>query len=206
MLEQLVEAGVIFSCIAGLSYMAGQAVAHVAEQRIVKHLRSSSAEERMQCLLLLSSRLKARRDAMLPRLVRLDAEVKSVRRRHYMVQKRLSDLAVSRSALVRVMGEEEAFQRAERPSRRFVAQVINRHVQRAQLEQKEHPFLARSWARSQQVNVWAPTIGDAKYLVERAFPPATGFFVVEVAEPGDDAEMLAALDAAGIVAPARPPN
>ncbi|WP_119677560.1 hypothetical protein [Indioceanicola profundi] len=190
MVEQLVEAVVIFACIAGLAYLVGLAGAHIAEQRILAGMRSGLLEERLQRMMMLAAKARARRDEMLPRLVRLDAQVKSVRRRHYMVQKRLSDMSVSRSSLVRVLGEEEAFHRAERPSRRFIALVINRHVQRAQLEQKEHPFLARSWARAQQVHVWAPTIGDAKIVVERAFPPATGFFVLEVAEPADDTETM----------------
>ncbi|MFM2042138.1 MAG: hypothetical protein RLY86_714 [Pseudomonadota bacterium] len=193
MIDQFVEAAVICLCIAGLSYVAGLAIAHVVEQRVLASLRADAVDDRLQKLTLLLSRFKARREAMLPRMIRLDAQVKSVRRRHYMVQKRVADLSGPRSALVRVLGEEDAFQRAERPSRRFVAIVINRHVQRGQLEQKEHPFLARSWGRAQQVHVWAGTIGDAKVAVEKAFPPATGFFVVEISEPADDAQMMEAV-------------
>lgn len=193
----------MFGMIAGLAYMAGLGIAHVVEQRVLASLRSGVLDERMQRLSLLAAKFKARRDKMLPALVRLDAQVKSVRRRQYMVQKRVADLSVSRSSLVRMLGEEEAFQRTERPSRRFVALVINRHVQRAQLEQKEHPNLARSWSRPQAVHAWAPTIGDAKALVERAFPPATGFFIIEVAEQVDDAQVLADMEAAAVVPPLR---
>jgi len=196
MLATLVEAGVVFLTIAGLSYLVGLAISQVLEQNRLRALQAGGVGDRLHGLQTLLLRFKKRRETLLPGMVRLDAKVKSARRRHYMVTKRIADLAVSRSRLVRVLGEEDAFLRPDRPARRFVAHVINRHVQRAQLEQKEHPFLARSWARSQQVHVWAPTIGDAKLVVERSFPPATGFFIVEIAEDAGQDDTLDRLEEA----------
>ena len=186
MLRALVEAAVIFLGIAGLSYMAGLAIAHSAEQSVRRRLKVEALDERIARLIQLQARFQRRRDEMLPRMVRLDNDVKSVKRRSYMVTRRVSDTKISRSRLLRVLGEEDAFHRPERPARRFTAHVINRHVQRAQVEQKEHPNLARSWSRGQRVDVWAPTIGDAKVMVDKAFPAAIGYFTVDIREAEGD--------------------
>ncbi|QJE71857.1 hypothetical protein HHL28_00885 [Aerophototrophica crusticola] len=193
MIETLTEAGIIFASIAGLAYLAGLAIAHMVEQTTLRGLKGEGLEGRLLALATLEHRFQARRTAMLPKLVRLEDRLKSARRRHYMVSKRISDMKVSRSRLLRVLGEEEAFVRSERPARKFVAHVINRHVQRAVLDQKEHSHLSKGWNRAQQVIVWAHGIGDAKAMVDKAFPPATGFFVVEIAEP-HDGDVLSALE------------
>ena len=183
MIEKIFESGSVFALIAGIAYLGGLAVAHIVEQATLRGLKAEGLEGKLQAISIMIGKFQARREAMLPQLVRLDAQVKSARRRHYMINKRVSDISLNRSRLLRVIGEEDAFSRPERPPRKFVAHVINRHVQRAQFDQKEHPFLARSWARSQQIEIWAPTIGDAKVAVEKVFPPATGFFMVEIKEP-----------------------
>ncbi|MFC7332829.1 hypothetical protein [Rhodocista pekingensis] len=203
MLEQLAKAGAVLFSIAGIAYLAGLAVAYCVERLTLRRLKAEGVEERIQRVLKLISRFQHRRDQMLPMLVRLDDQVKSARRRHYMVNKRLADLAVSRSRLLRVLGEEEAFARAERPARRFIAHVINRHVQRAHLEQKAHPFLAPSWGRAQQVHAWASSIGDAKVLIERVYPPSAGFAVIDISEP--DGEAALADPAANLQPESEPP-
>lgn len=185
MVESLVKAGVVFLTIGGLAYLAGLAVAHGVEQATLRRLRADDVDGRLQAMATLARRFQERKDALLPVLARLDMQAKSLRRRHYMATRKRADMKVARSRLVRVLGEEEAFHRPERPSRKFSALVINRHVQRAILEQKTHAFLGSFWNRAQQVDVWAPTIGDAKLLVERHFPPATGFFIIEITEPGE---------------------
>ncbi|WP_119681562.1 hypothetical protein [Indioceanicola profundi] len=186
MIQANTEALVVCVVIAGVSYLADMAIAYGAEAKIRADLKQDRVDERIQQRSTLALRLQARRESMLPRLVKLEAEVKSARRRQYMVTKRLADLSAGRSALIRVVGEEEAFARPERPGRRFEAHLIIRHVQRALLEQKEHPFLAPWWARSQRVEVWALSIAEAKAVVEKAFPPATGFYLIEIMEPEDD--------------------
>jgi hypothetical protein len=196
MIEKLVEAVIVFLVVGGMSYVIGLGVAHFVETSIRRRFEDRGLDEKLNRYAILAQRFEQRRDAMLPRLVRLDAQVKSARRRHYMVNKRINDLKIARSQLMRVIGEEDAFLRAERPARKFITYVINRHVQRAQLDQKEHPFLSRSWARTQQVVIWAPTIGDAKVLAERSYPPATGFFISEITEPQSEADDLTPLQEA----------
>lgn len=185
MLQNLVEAGVVFLAVAGVAYLTGLAVAHLLEQAAARSLGVDGLDDRLRKVAGLSHRFEQRRAALLPRLAQLDAQLKSARRRHYMVTRRVADMQVSRSKLMRVLGEEDAFQRPERPARRFLAQVVNRHVQRAQSERKEHPTLSPSWARSQQVLVWTYSIAEAKVMIERAFPPAMGFFIIEISESGD---------------------
>lgn len=200
MLEQLAKAGAILFSITGIAYLAGLALAYCVERATLRRLKGQGVEERIQRVLKLIARFQQRRDQMLPMLVRLDDQVKSARRRHYMVTKRLADLKVSRSRLLRVLGEEEAFARGDRPARRFIAHVINRHVQRALLEHKAHPFLAPSWGRAQQVHAWSGSIGDAKLLIERVYPPSAGFVVIDISEPdaeGAQADAAALLQAAG---------
>lgn len=204
MLEKLVEAAIVLVVIAGIAYLLGAGISQSIENGLRKRQEAAGLEGRMQRMATLLHKFQARKEKMLPRLVKLDAQVKSARRRQYMVNKKVMDLKVARSQLMRVLGEEDGFLRTERPARKFIANIINRHVQRAQMEQKEHPFLSRAWARTQQVVIWAPTIGDAKALAERAFAPATGFFITEISEPGSDGdEDVTALEAAQLSAIAR---
>ncbi len=198
MFEKLTEAGIAFFMIGGIAYLLGAAIAHMAETAVRRRQESAGLDGRMQRMGIIAQRLQARREKMLPILVKLDAKVKSARRRHYMINKKIMDLKIARSQLMRVLGEEDAFLRSERPARKFIAHVVNRHVQRAQMDQKEHPFLSRSWSRTQQVVIWAPTIGDAKILAERSFPPATGFFIAEISEPQSEADELSALESAAM--------
>ncbi|MBP7339161.1 hypothetical protein [Niveispirillum sp.] len=200
MIEKLTEAAIAFFVISGLAYLLGMGIAAAAENAVRKRQEGVGLDNRLQKLMILAQRLEQRKDKMLPLLVKLDAQVKSARRRHYMVNKKIMDMKIARSQLMRVLGEEDGFLRAERPARKFIAHVVNRHVQRAQMEQKEHPFLSRAWARTQQVVIWAPTIGDAKLLAEKSFPPATGFFIAEISEPQSEADELTALENAEMAA------
>ncbi|MGQ3048385.1 MAG: hypothetical protein ACT6Q8_04360 [Niveispirillum sp.] len=204
MLEKLTEAVIAFLVISGLAYVIGTGIASAAENAVRKRQADVGLDGRLQKLGILGQRLQSRKDKMLPRLAKLDAELKSARRRHYMVNKKILDLKMARSQLMRVLGEEDAFLRMERPARKFIANIVNRHVQRAQMDQKEHPFLSRAWSRTQQATIWAPTIGDAKLMVEKSFPPATGFFIASIAEPqGDGEEDLTALESAEMEAVAQ---
>lgn len=197
MLQKLIEAVIAFLVISGLAYLIGIGIATAAESAARRRQQEIGLEGRLQKLGILGHRLQSRKEKMLPRLTKLDAQLKSARRRHYMVNKKITDLKIARSQLMRVLGEEDAFLRAERPARKFIAHIVNRHVQRAQMEQKEHPFLSRSWSRTQQATIWAPTIGDAKLMVEKSFPPATGFFIASIAEPqGEGDDDLTALESA----------
>ncbi|OYQ32647.1 hypothetical protein CHU95_17905 [Niveispirillum lacus] len=200
MIEKLTEAAIAFFVISGLAYLIGAGIAAAAENTVRKRQEGAGLDGRLQRLMILAQRLEQRKEKMLPNLVKLDAEVKSARRRQYMVNKKLLDLKTARSQLMRVLGEEDGFLRAERPARKFIAQVVNRHVQRAQMEQKEHPFLSRAWSRTQQAVIWAPTVGDAKILAEKSFPPATGFFIAEITEPHSEGDELSALEQAKLAA------
>jgi len=186
MLGSLVEAAVICLMIGGLAYLAALGITHSIEQSVLKGEAAEKLDARFAALSSLARKLQDRRDKMVPRLARADAELKSNRRRNYMVAKRLSDIEDTRDTLVRVLGEEDAFLRPERPPRKFVAAVINRHVQRALMEQKEVPGLSKSWSRTQFVYAWAPNIGDAKNLIESYYPVSNGFHIVEIREPDDD--------------------
>lgn len=194
MIEKITEAAIAFFVISGLAYLLGAGIAAAAENAVRKRQEGVGLDGRLQKLVLLSQRLQQRKDKMLPQLVKLDAQVKSARRRQYMVNKKIMDLKIARSQLMRALGEEDAFLRTERPARKFIANVVNRHVQRAQMEQKEHPFLSRAWSRTQQAVIWAPTAGDAKLMAEKSFPPATGFFIAEIFEPQSEADELTALE------------
>lgn len=198
MLEKLVQAAIIFLITGGLAYVGGLALAHMLESAQNKRLDLDALDARIQRYARLAQQLQARKEAMLPRLVKLDAALKSARRRQYMVTRKLNDLKIARSQLTRVLGEEDAFLRPERPARKFIAHIVNRHVQRAQLDQKEHPLLSKVWARTQPATIWAPTIGDAKAMAERAYPPATGFFISEISEPQGEDEDLGPLEEAAL--------
>lgn len=130
MIEKITEAAIAFFVISGLAYLLGAGFAAAAESAVRRRQEGVGLDGRLQKLMILGQRLDQRKEKMLPRLVKLDAEVKSARRRQYMVNKKILDLKTARSQLMRVLGEEDGFLRAERPARKFIAQVVNRHVQR----------------------------------------------------------------------------
>lgn len=186
MLQSLIEAGGVFVVIAGLAYLGGLGIASLAEQTVRRRLKADALDSRLKALSLLQERLRRRREETAPRIARLDSDLRSHKRQAYMVGKRISDTKLKRSRLLRVLGEEDAFGRPGRPAKRFVAHVVNRHMQQALIGQKEPPNIARSWGESQRVDAWATTIGDAKAMVEKAFPVAVGYFIVDLREADPD--------------------
>lgn len=186
MLQSLVEALIVFLVIAGVAYLVGLAIAAAVEQGVRARLQADSLDDRLQRLVQLQQKFQARHNELVPRIARLDSDVRTYMRQAYIVGKRVSDTKLKRSRLLRVLGEEDAFSRPGRPARKFIAHIVNRRVQQAQLGQKELPNLARSWGESQRVDVYAPTIADAKAMLEKSFPVAVGFFIVDLREADPD--------------------
>ena len=63
--------------------------------------------------------------------------------------------------------------------------MINRHVQTAIREGRTHGLLDNSWARPQNVEIWASSLADAKGSLNARFPMSLGFVVIEMIEPED---------------------
>ncbi|MEA1676913.1 hypothetical protein [Nitrospirillum sp. BR 11163] len=185
-MSDLLTAVAIFMMVAGLSYLAALAISHLVEQHLHMSEGVDRVDERFQEANILFRRFEDRGGKIMPRVARLDNELKSARRQNYMSTRRVADLEAKRDQLIRVLGEEDAFTRPGRPARHFVAAVINRHVQRAVMEQKEVMGLSRSWARTQNVHAWAPNASDAKTLVESYYPHSMGFHIIEIREPSQD--------------------
>ncbi|WP_044561974.1 hypothetical protein [Azospirillum sp. B4] len=185
-MSDLLTAVAVFMMVAGVSYLAALALSHLVEQ----HLRHSEGvdrvDERFQEANILHRKFEDRSGKIMPRVARLDNDLKSARRQNYMSTRKVADLEARRDQLIRVLGEDEAFSRPTRPPRHFVALVINRHVQRAVLEQKDHIGFSRSWSRVQNVHAWAQNANDAKTLVESYYPHSLGFHILEIREPSGD--------------------
>lgn len=78
----------------------------------------------------------------------------------------------------------------------FKAMMINRHVQTAIREGRTHGLLDNSWARPQNIEIWASSLADAKSSLNARFPMSLGFVVIEMIEPDDIAQEDAQGDAA----------
>lgn len=183
-----VFAGLIILCVvAGLFYLAALAVGLAVETHLREKEGTEHLDQRLRAGASLFRKLESRCQEIMPQVARLDGSLKSMQRRSYMAAKRVADLAAKREQLIRVLGEEDAFVRPERPARLYIAEVINRHIQRALLDQKTVAGISTAWGRVQSVQVWASNIGAAKSLVEAYYPHSTGFHIIELREPSDEA-------------------
>ncbi|MDE1147318.1 MAG: hypothetical protein PW843_11970 [Azospirillaceae bacterium] len=185
-MSDLLTAVAVFVMVAGLSYLVALAASHLVERHLHRAEGVDRVDERFHEANVLHHKFEDRGAKIMPRVARLDNTLKSARRQNYMSTRKVADLESKRDQLIRVLGEEDAFLRPGRPARHFVAAVINRHVQRSVLEQKDVIGLSRGWARVQNVHAWAPNANDAKTLVESYYPHSMGFHILEIREPSQD--------------------
>jgi hypothetical protein len=194
--NSLLEAFLAYAGIAAPAYVAGMGLMST----LLKRAKASGADvdARLVRGYTLVSKLEQRRRTLLPELVRQDDRTKAARRQQFIATKRETDLRASANAILRVIGEDTAsVADARRPSIKYRAVLVNRHAQRAHTEGKEHPFLSAGWAHAQLCDAWAINVKEAQAAIEKRFPSSLGFFVVSIAEGGDDDEdAIAALGAA----------
>jgi hypothetical protein len=102
------------------------------------------------------------------------------------VERRIDDLHRQLDALQNRDDELIRFVGHHRPgNHHFKAVMVNRHVQTAIREGRTHGLLDNTWARPQNIDVWASSLTDAKTSLNGRFPISLGFVVIEIIEPED---------------------
>lgn len=131
----------------------------------------------------IESRFDLRAAELKQEIARLSAEVSNLRRRRFTLEKELSDARREAESPVRVIGREGA------TPIRFRAWMINRQVQSAVAENKQHSTLDSDWATPQVIEVWADNLNDARKELQRIYPPPLGFTILNIRlETGEEAQ------------------
>jgi hypothetical protein len=197
-----IEGGLTFLVTAGIAYLVGYMFVYATEHAVLRH-DSERIETRFKQMQKLRQGMDARRRDLKPRIAELALTLKSGSRHQYLAMKKQLDLEDHHGMLVRTVGEEEC-RNPNKPSRKFIARIVNERVSRAVKSGEEHPSLSPDWARAQVVEVWAQSLVEARALGEKAYPTSLGFVIHNLVEAPtivlqrapDDAPEHAAADAA----------
>jgi hypothetical protein len=120
--------------------------------------------------------LGQRRSRLRVSLLQAEARRRNIERQVDQLQRQIADLQSQDDDLIRIIGHR-------RPgSRLFKAVMVNKHVQTAMREGRPHGLLDNSWARPQDVEVWANGLPDAKFSLNSRFPASLGFVLIELRE------------------------
>ncbi|HYE48354.1 MAG TPA: hypothetical protein VEB20_02105 [Azospirillaceae bacterium] len=177
---QGVMLGAVLSLLAMVfAYLAGK----MGEATIDGREEADFAEKRLPKRALLESRLELRRAELQAELTALGTEVQTQRRRRFVLEKDLQDARREAESPIRLVGREGV-------GLRFLAWMINRQVQGAQAEGKQHGTLDPDWANPQIVEVWADNLEDARKEVARIYPIPLGFTVLNIRLDAAEADKL----------------
>jgi len=119
--------------------------------------------------------LDSRRSQLTSEAKTLEREIRNLVKERQAMEEELRLAAVTREVLMRLVGDEVEGNYA------FIAEVVNRAVTPAKANQERRVTqIDASWAVPQLVEIWAPTLSDAKLLLEKRFPPSVGFGVIRL--------------------------
>jgi len=122
----------------------------------------------------LESRLELRAADVKAEITQLTVEEGNLRRQFYILEKDMQEARREADAPVRVLGRE-----GQTPTY-FRAWLVNRQVQAALADGKEHPSLDSEWADPQVVEVWADSLANARTQLQSYYPPPLGFTVLNM--------------------------
>ncbi len=134
----------------------------------------------------LETAFEHRRETLRGQFADLERAIVAGSKRRQTMEKQLIDVKTSGDVLVRLVGDENADYEC------FLARIGNRYVSsRGDVDQK-HAFIDSSWASPQIVEIWAPSMGEARSLLEKRYPPAFGYTVhhLSAVEPEDLPKLL----------------
>lgn len=122
--------------------------------------------------------LDSRRDERRGEIKAVLDQTSEVARRRAHLERQIADVLRGGERVVHLIGEEI------RGMHCFHAQVLNKYVGSSQMHQQQHAYIDAVWAQPQDMEIWAPTLADARKVIEARYPPAFGYKIVALFEFG----------------------
>lgn len=130
--------------------------------------------------LTLIKRAKKRFADISEEIVSCHTDLRRIKRRHFLQNRENNDYKSASLMIRRVLEEETArFRGGVRP-KKFIARIINRHVETAISKSRPHPWLLPYWGTPQDVVIWGINAADARNEADRAYSPTQGFEILEI--------------------------
>jgi hypothetical protein len=177
------------SGLVGGAFLFGYLVGKFGEAVVETGPEARALRARLAAIAQMGARLEERCGMLEQRFDKGTYGAAELKRKRMALEQRLAIARQRASQPMRSIGPEG------RARLKFVAQVINRQVQRAINENQAHASLDSSWGTPQAVEVWADNLQDARTEVQRAFPPHMGFHVMSVHIDLKDADPIDAVSA-----------
>lgn len=149
-------------------------IGRIGEASIRDRPEVRTAEDNMPKRAQMENRFELRLADLQVEISRATMKLTELRRRRFQLERELMDAKREADAPIRVIGREG------QADFRFRAWMVNRQVQQALSEDKEHGTLDADWASPQVVEVWADNVADARKELQRIFPMPLGFAILNV--------------------------
>ncbi|WP_448190448.1 hypothetical protein [Azospirillum sp. sgz301742] len=168
----------LFSALAcsGMAFGIAKLVVIVGERMIEKRHGTVGIRDMLVRRARLETGLEARRGQRHKEIKAADDEAREVLRRRSQLERQISDTLRDGERIIHLIGEEL------KGTPCFHAQVLNKYVGSA--AQHQNSFIDPRWAQPQSMEVWAPTVSEARKMIEGRYPPAFGYKIVTLHEVG----------------------
>lgn len=170
------------SVTATVIFVFGYLLAYGVGYLVLRHDRASM-EGRLDRLVTLNKGCSLRMDQRRRELTTVEQAHALKKRELFLLKRRLSEIIAGEGKLIRSIGEDEC-RNARQPARKFVANITNEPMIRADPEARTLRAVAPDWAQPQEVIVWATEQALARQLAERIYPVSLGF-VIHSVRPAD---------------------
>ena len=167
----------MFASVAGvIGYGGSRLVGEIWAKLIVQSDEANALRAKLKRCSALVPGLIQRRGRLRSKLLQTEGRRRTLDRQVEQLRRQIADFQRQDDELIRVVGHR-------RPgSQAFKAVLINRHVQAALREGRPHGLLDSSWAKPQDVEIWASGLPEAKASLNGRFPVSLGFVLIEMHE------------------------
>jgi len=160
--------------LSGAAWLLCMIIGKLMETSIEGRPEMRAAQQAIPARAKMEGRFESRKLELQQEIARMTAEVANLRRLRFTLEKELQDARREADSPIRVIGKEG------QAGVRYRAWLINRQVQQALSENKQHPTLDIGWATPQIVEVWADSLSDARKELGRIYPMPLGFTILNI--------------------------
>ena len=160
----------------GVAFGLAKLVVVVGERSIERRHGTVGIRDMLVRRARLEQGLEARRDQRRKEIKAALDETSEVARRRAQLERQVADTLRGGERVIHLIGEET------KGTPCFQAQVLNKYVGSG--VQHQHAFIDARWAQPQEMEVWAPSLAEARKVIEARYPPAFGYKIVFLREAG----------------------
>lgn len=149
----------------------GYVVATISVRLVEKPGRIEGLRDLLTRRAKLEAAFEARREARETQQRELEREIAGWTKKRQTLARKIGTLKTTADRIIRVIGDEST------DRTRYHAQISNRYVSAMGSKEQKHALIDGAWAVAQFVEVWATSMGEARSLVDKRYPPSFGFVV-----------------------------